>query len=76
VAGSASVAGSAGVAGVASPSRGGAAEPPWEAEPIDLLAVTDARAAVRRALPYVATAFAGFLLLAGVLRWATRGRRR
>jgi hypothetical protein len=51
-------------------------EVPREAEPIDLLAVTDAAAGARRALPYVATAFAGFLLLLGVVRWARRGRRR
>jgi hypothetical protein len=57
-----------------SPGTAAAQRSPWEAEPIDLLAVTDAGAAVRRALPYVATAIAGLLVLAGLIRWARRSR--
>lgn len=45
---------------------------PQEAEPIDLLAVTAAGPALRRTLPYVATALVGFLVVLGVVRWLKR----
>jgi uncharacterized protein len=48
-----------------------AAQPP-EAEAIDLLAVTNVGPAVRRALPYAATALAGLLVVLGVIRWVRR----
>jgi len=49
-----------------------AAAQPGEAEPIDLLAAAGVGPAVRRALPYLATALAGFLVIRGVIRWVRR----
>jgi len=49
-----------------------AAAKPGEAEPIDLLAAAGVGPAVRLALPYLATALAGFLVIRGVIRWVRR----
>lgn len=49
-----------------------AAEPAAEVEPVDLLAVTGVGPAVKRALPYVVTAVASFLVVLGVIWWVKR----
>jgi carbon monoxide dehydrogenase subunit G len=46
--------------------------PAQEAEAIDLLAVSGVGPAVRRAMPYVLTAVASFLVVLGVIWWVKR----
>ncbi|MGI5244201.1 SRPBCC family protein [Dactylosporangium sp. CA-139066] len=43
-----------------------------DAEPIDLLAVSGVGGAVRRAVPYVVTAAAGFVVVLGIIWWIKR----
>jgi carbon monoxide dehydrogenase subunit G len=63
---------SAGGVSTAAAARSVAAEPPVEAEPIDLLAVAGVGSAVKRALPYVATAAASFVVVLSVIWWIKR----
>lgn len=59
--------------GPATPAPGATvAAQPAEADPIDLLTVTDVGPRARRALPYVATVFAGFLAVLCAIRWVRR----
>jgi carbon monoxide dehydrogenase subunit G len=55
--------------GVGSRGRATAVAEPVEAEPIDLLALAGVGSAVKRALPYVATAAASFLVVLSVIWW-------
>jgi carbon monoxide dehydrogenase subunit G len=46
--------------------------PAADTQPVDLLAVTGVGPAVKRALPYVVTAVASFLVVVGVIWWVRR----
>ena len=59
-----------GAAAVSAPAP--AFKAPEEAEPVDLLAITGVGPAVKRALPYVVTAVASFLVVLGVIWWVKR----